>query len=258
MLEQLIERCNLDAGSTYVWVDYTSIPQSNKIMQRMAIGSIQVYAALPKYFVCLVPDAVHELGHKCNAQSYLQRGWCRLEQWARVSVGGVDGMYSFTNGAGLWEVSRARESITHTQSGAEESWLDMSIQVCKGDFTHAEDRHHLTGVIAALWMYAVLTKDQDPTLFNAVESRKRDVFPTEFFPADYISVAESVCANLRATDWKRAFVEGATTPVANVASVANAQTSKSAVSKLAVIQTRSALSVQNCFTVSTDTSCELV
>jgi hypothetical protein len=209
MLEKLINVCNLNRDNIYIWVDYTSIPQSNKMMQQSAIGSIQVYATLPKYFVCVAPDAKHELGHDCNAKTYLNRGWCRLEQWARVSVGGLEGMFSFTTSNGLMQVTRTRGNMTHTRTGdgkdVSEDWLEKSIQVCKGDFTLPEDVHRIKGVVSALWMYAVLTKDRDPKLFDAVESDKKTVFPPEFFPNNYIAIAEGVAAELKEENWEKPF-----------------------------------------------------
>merc|ERR1719464_383826 len=35
----------------YVWVDFTSIPQRNRVLQQLAINTIVVYASLPKHFV---------------------------------------------------------------------------------------------------------------------------------------------------------------------------------------------------------------
>lgn len=216
MLQLLISGYNLNPDMIYLWVDYTSIPQSNKMMLRMAIGSIQVYATLPKYFVCLVPDAKHDLGHECDAQSYLSRGWCRLEQWARVSVGGLDGMFSFTTAGGLLPVTR--KTLTRLKTGfsqdPSEDWLGRAIQVCKGDFSDPDDRHRLKGVISALWMYAMLTKDEDSTVFDAVESDKQNVFPPEFFSSNYIAIAEGVAAKLKKTDWKKVFADVAELPVA--------------------------------------------
>mmetsp|Transcript_71419 Transcript_71419/g.197236 ORF Transcript_71419/g.197236 Transcript_71419/m.197236 type:complete len:159 (-) Transcript_71419:119-595(-) len=114
-------------------------------------------------------------------------------------------MFSFTTSGGLCEVTQTAGSMTHTKTDEAQDWLEKSIQVCKGDFSDPEDRHRLKGVISALWMYAVLSKDQDDTLFNAVERAKNDVFPPEFFPDKYIAIAEGVAANLKTTDWMEAF-----------------------------------------------------
>jgi len=199
MCEQLIERNGLEHDSTYIWVDYTCIPQDNKTMQRLAIGSIQVYATLPRFFVCLTPEAGHEMGHVCSSKTYFQRGWCRLEQWARVSVGGLSGMYSY-DGQSLREFATDPVSLA-----SNESWLDLAIRVCLGDFTDPEDRHRLKGVICSLWMYAVLTKDRDDTVYTAVERQKKDVFPPEYFGKGFIDIAESVCSSLKTTQWEELF-----------------------------------------------------
>mmetsp|Transcript_71420 Transcript_71420/g.197239 ORF Transcript_71420/g.197239 Transcript_71420/m.197239 type:complete len:158 (-) Transcript_71420:131-604(-) len=114
-------------------------------------------------------------------------------------------MFSFTTSGGLCEVTQTAGSMTHTKTDEAQDWLEKSIQVCKGDFSDPEDRHRLKGVISALWMYAVLNKDQDAALFNYVESAKNDVFPPEFFPNKCIAIAEGVAASLKTTDWKKAF-----------------------------------------------------
>eukprot|EP00966_Prymnesium_polylepis_P266317 6152271-Prymnesium_polylepis.2 len=32
----------------------------------------------------------------CNGATYLRRGWCRLEQWARLTTGGIQDMCALT------------------------------------------------------------------------------------------------------------------------------------------------------------------
>ena len=42
----------------------------------------------------IAPEATHlETRKQCDASSYLARGWCRFEQWARMTTGGLQNMY---------------------------------------------------------------------------------------------------------------------------------------------------------------------
>ena len=86
----------VDMKNTYIWVDYMSIPQKNMTLQSLAIDTIAVYAYLPEYFIIIAPCVQHTEGHWCSPSSYLDRGWCRLEQWARMSGNGTDNMYCYT------------------------------------------------------------------------------------------------------------------------------------------------------------------
>ena len=75
---------------------YISIPQVNKDAQQAAINSIAIYAALSRYFVIVAPKTKHtNTMLPCGPESYLGRGWCRLEQWARISMGGLADIYLY-------------------------------------------------------------------------------------------------------------------------------------------------------------------
>ena len=68
-----------------------SIPQRNKNLQALSISSLALYASMPAFFVVVAPPAYHEdLRRECNQETYQRRGWCRLEQWARITVGGME------------------------------------------------------------------------------------------------------------------------------------------------------------------------
>ena len=122
---RLIEEEDPKAGkSFYVWLDYVSIPQANKTLQSLSISSLALYASMPDYFLVVAPPATHvETRSACDTRTYLRRGWyarlmlgtkpprfsvfhscvtrcapsppslrCRLEQWARITVGGTEGV----------------------------------------------------------------------------------------------------------------------------------------------------------------------
>ena len=72
----------LDPKHLFIWLDYTSVPQSNAHLQKMAIRSLAVYASSVAAFVVIAPTCRHnDSGDQCNAKTYQSRGWCRLEQW---------------------------------------------------------------------------------------------------------------------------------------------------------------------------------
>ena len=58
------------------------IPQENETTKRLAIGSIALYAACSHHFLVCAPEALHQDSSppcRVDADTYLQRGWCRLE-----------------------------------------------------------------------------------------------------------------------------------------------------------------------------------
>ena len=66
-----------------------------------AISSISLYASICRFFCICAPTTIHAgSGAVCDTASYQRRGWCRLEQWARMSVGGLAHVY-LSNEVGL-------------------------------------------------------------------------------------------------------------------------------------------------------------
>ena len=93
----VIARCGLDASKVHVWIDYSCVPQCSAELTRLSIRSLALYAASCAYFVSVAPPAVHhDTGAALDAATYRRRGWCRLECFARMVGGGLQGMY-------LWE-----------------------------------------------------------------------------------------------------------------------------------------------------------
>ena len=67
-----------------LWVDYTSIPQSNVFLQQAAINSLSVYATYSSVFLTLVTNDSND---QEALHSYNQRGWCRLELLSFMACG---------------------------------------------------------------------------------------------------------------------------------------------------------------------------
>ena len=92
-----------------VWVDYVSIPQKNRSVQKLAIASLPTFASCCDYFVVVAPDATHQnTGCACNSQSYRLRAWCRAEIMSCWARNGTKDMYYNTNEALKPLVVRAR------------------------------------------------------------------------------------------------------------------------------------------------------
>ncbi len=81
-----------------VWVDYISIPQRNRSVQKLAIASLPTFASCTDYFVVVAPDATHQnTGCACNSKSYRSRAWCRAEMMSCWARNGTSDMYYNTN-----------------------------------------------------------------------------------------------------------------------------------------------------------------
>ena len=117
-------------------IPFAPVPQVNTTLKRLSISSILVYAPACRFFVAVAPRATHnDRGHSCDAATYQRRGaslvggansrarcnlprpahvphnvptstpgpfagWCRLEQWCRLLVGGVEDVYLYTDEGG--------------------------------------------------------------------------------------------------------------------------------------------------------------
>lgn len=80
--------------STFVWVDYSSIPQANPSTQNLAIRSLAAYASSATYFIIVAPDTKHaNMDDNCDLMTYQLRMWCRAEQVCHSMRNGTDGMY---------------------------------------------------------------------------------------------------------------------------------------------------------------------
>lgn len=158
---------------------YLSIPQRNPTLKGLSISSLGVYASVCKYFVVVAPSAPH--GNTkliCDSESYQRRGWCRLEQWARIAVGGFSQMYLFVDDELELLLNRPR-------------WLKDSIHVFEGDFTVIDDKYALVDTVCGVWAHALRSRADDAKdLRKLVQEHKASIFPKEFF-GDLIEILES-------------------------------------------------------------------
>ena len=156
----------------YCWVDYSSVPQSHTTLKRLAINTLGTYAAMCRYFIAIVPTATHAGRESvCGVDSYMKRGWCRLEQWARLCEGGAEDMYMYTD-SGLEPLSDSPKV------------LKDATEVYQGVFTDPEDKTRLVDVSLTLWARLLQRKQQLPSLegmWKLVNSNRENVFPVDFF-----------------------------------------------------------------------------
>jgi len=177
MLDASRRLCELEGvseESLFVWIDYSSIPQRNKHMQRMSISTLGVYASLCKYFVVVAPECIHaDTRRRCDATTYRKRGWCRLEQWAHLTAAGTANMFAIERAGDLGMIDE------------QDAWVDDSIRVFGGDFTFEEDKRQLVDVVLGLWSLTLVAHAAGLThvlpIIKKVDAQKAEVFPSEHF-----------------------------------------------------------------------------
>merc|ERR1719183_813140 len=139
-IECLAATYNLALTDFIVWIDYTSIPQRNRACQALSISSLPFYASFARFFLVLVPDVVHSDRH-FNFESYAKRGWCRLEQFARIAMCGVAHMYA----------CHGTREMPAVSMGSNIATVVKAAEVMEGDFTVASDKRHLVDTLASLY-----------------------------------------------------------------------------------------------------------
>jgi hypothetical protein len=128
-VDTLQRQRNWAEEETFVWLDYSSIPQRHRGLQTLAINSLTVYAAKVSAFVVVAPPVEHEdLKELCNRETYQRRAWCRAEQLSHMLAQTHEQMF-LAEGGQL------------TRLGDLENWLEQSILVFSGDLTCCRRKH---------------------------------------------------------------------------------------------------------------------
>lgn len=87
------EVASMLATNGYIWYDYFSVPQiqgrsyeqSHVENLQKAVDSIPDYVQFSTWFFVLSPSVQHsDEGHTCNLQTWISRGWCRVELCAQA------------------------------------------------------------------------------------------------------------------------------------------------------------------------------
>lgn len=153
---------------------FISIPQKNTNAKLSSISSIGVFASVCRYFICVCPQTEHvDTGLACDIVTYQLRGWCRLEQWARLITGGLERMYIF-EGKSLVDLTEKPEVYQD------------SIRVFDGRFTDERDRAKLVPTILGLWAMVLRSYHDSPSkeleaTYDLVRANYTSVFPPKHF-----------------------------------------------------------------------------
>jgi hypothetical protein len=172
-VNQLAAQENLKPSGMYLWLDYFSIPQANTFLQAMAIDSLGVYASACRYFIVAAPPAEHrEKKITCDHDTYAGRGWCRLEQWARMQDGLQD-MYLMRSIGGELEPIA---DMAH--------WYNQMVKVFEGQFTVDTDKIKMVNICIGLWAKTAAEirsgKELSP-IAQLIFDKRDEVFPKEYF-----------------------------------------------------------------------------
>jgi len=180
--ELLCAQENLDPSSLLIWLDYMSIPQKNAHTQQLAIDSLGIYASCCRYFIIIAPEVVHaDSLVECSPETYSRRGWCRLEQWARLTAG-REGMFLFGG-------DRTLQLLTSSEM---DRWFHESVHVFEGDFTVPSDKDRISDTVLGLWAIAVLERRKSGSafLYDIVDQQRARVFPHKHFPRNQQDLIE--------------------------------------------------------------------
>jgi hypothetical protein len=171
--EMLCKMYSLQDGEIYLWVDYISIPQRNNFLKQLSINSLATYASVARFFLIIAPECTHHNWQiYCNSETYQRRGWCRLEQWARMTVGGLNNMFLYEG------ASSALVPLIDKPN-----WYETGVLVFEGDFTDEADKPKIVDIVLGLWAQALTNENATCNEFLAqiVQRKKNQVFPTCYF-----------------------------------------------------------------------------
>ncbi len=187
---------------------YISIPQVNVHTQKLAIESLHFYASVSNFFVVIAPRAFHE-GKRtwCDETTYNNRGWCRLEQWARMSEG-VSDMFLYADAHGKY-------SLTSMQAEQLDEWRQKAILVFEGEYAMEVDKKMLVDTVLGLYAIALMNAqdqhDDNDQLLPLIQSNMSGVFPKYLFgnmPATLERVLNNTMLPIEADAARRAGVDG--------------------------------------------------
>jgi hypothetical protein len=190
------QEATVDLRDLQLWVDYTCVPQRNESLKELSISSLPVYSSLVWYFVVIAPTCTHhDTGLTCDEDTYQQRGWCRLEQWARMAVGGMENMFVFQSDKEGGNILIPMEE--------KPAWQRQSLHVFDGNFTKAEDKDKLVDSVLGLWAQARTAEEEGDLkagrrmLTDYIEAHRDSVFPKDYFKDNIIERLEETLSSRR-------------------------------------------------------------
>ena len=180
-VRSICSRFSIDPEDIFLWVDYMSVPQANSSTQKVAISTLAVYASTCRYFLAVCPTTVHvDSGQVCDVHTYADRGWCRLEMWARLTVGGHGSKMLLYAGGNVRSLPEAEGDI-----------LKKAIHVFQGNFTVPSDRHALVDPVLGLWALALCGHDdRTKELYDRVQEDHEHIFPEDLHISEHIMFLE--------------------------------------------------------------------
>ena len=163
-----------------------------------------MYTSFARFFLIVAPAATVD-GKPYDLSTYQKRGWCRLEQWARLSQRGLQDLYLCDG---------STESPAKDVSNDIEL-LKQAMEFMHGEYTTSDARVNL--VDASLMLYSLLLSNakhgakQDggasatlQTLVTQCQARRDELYPVELFE-DLMSIVEQQVATGKATFAGRSF-----------------------------------------------------
>ena len=176
------------------------VPQLNDNTQQLAIESLAAYSFHSRFFLAVSPEARHhDSGEAASLRTYSQRGWCRLEQWARICQSderGTKGMYLWdgrlrdyaeldTGGRSSTFSERASDDDDDGDSDDDGSQalgcvLREAALVFEGQFAFAADRLRLVDPILGMWATILSRSAETSPLIRFVFANYERVFPDTY------------------------------------------------------------------------------
>jgi hypothetical protein len=130
-----------DLATGFVWFDFFSVPQADRVGQAKAISSIASYVGDSAYFFVLAGAWQHqEDGSVRDRLAWCQRGWCRVEQLANALSPRVKPLI----------IAQSPTSVaTYGGQGLQyNTWLECPVGL--GNFTVDSDREKLFPLLESL------------------------------------------------------------------------------------------------------------
>jgi len=164
----------------WVWVDYTSIPQVNDYMKLLAVETLHVYVTLCEVFIIVAPPCMHSgTQERCDCESYFTRGWCRLEQYTRITAfNGIENMYICVEAGDMKQVSDAG--------------LNDALSVMNGNFSCCQrghpkgalcDKHRVIDTMLGLYITASQERGQSDStgIWQFLQRERKSIYPDKLF-----------------------------------------------------------------------------
>ena len=104
----VLESWPFQMSETFVWVDYSCIPQKHQRLQQLAVMSLPLYASRASAFMVVAPAAAHKQTKEVlNFDSYLSRCWCRAELYSHAVYRGASDLMYCIQDSGLEAIDEA-------------------------------------------------------------------------------------------------------------------------------------------------------